>query len=174
MHAHARHDLVVAVMESCVAGEHLAHHRDDIVGLERQAQSRMAHAAPGRVSHLAILQMVAGLRKQLVIAAMVVVEVSDNHIRDRLRRDAERGETVAHRPDDLALPAAADRFVEAGIDDDRAGRPDDRPDEEIKRLQHVVRIAADEVLRRPPRVLPVADRVNLVHVLGHAGQGLVA
>jgi hypothetical protein len=40
-------------------------------------------------------------------------------------------------------------------------------------LQHVVRIAADEVLRRAPRMMRVADRVDfvqvLVQVVAHAG-----
>ena len=64
------------------------------------------------------------------------------------------------------------RLVEAGIDDDGAGRPDDRPDEIIERLQHVVRIAADEVFGRAPRMMRVADRVDLVQVLAHAVPGL--
>ena len=168
MHGHARHDLVVAVVEGNAAGKHLAHHGDDIVGLERQPQRLMAHTAAGRIGHLAILQVIAGARKQLVIAAMIVVKMTDNDARHRIRRDAERGKTVSDRLGDLALAAAAHRLVEAGIDNDRAGRADDRPDEEIQRLQHIVRIAADEVLRRATRMMPIADGINLVHVLAHA------
>ena len=43
--------------------------------------------------------------------------------------------------------------------------PDDRPNEIIERLQHVVRIAADEVFRRAPRVMRVADGVDFVQVV---------
>ena len=98
---------------------------------------------------------------------MIVVQMADNDARHRIRRDAERGKAGAERLGDLALAAAAHRLVEAGIDNDRAGRADDRPDEEIQRLQHIVRIAADEVLRRAARMMPIADRINLVHVLAH-------
>jgi hypothetical protein len=85
----------------------------------------------------------------------------------RSRGDSKREQAVAHRLYDLALAAPAHRLVEAGIDDDRARRPHDGPHEEVERLQHVVRIAADEVLRRPARVMAVADGVNLVDVVAH-------
>ena len=118
MHAHARRDFVVAVVESGAAGEHPAHHGDHVVGLERHAQGRVTHAAPARKGHLAVLQMVMGVRKQIMVAAMIVVQVTDDDIGDRVRRNAERRKSVAHRLDDLTLPAARRRLVEAGIDDD--------------------------------------------------------
>ena len=80
----------------------------------------MAHAAAGGVGHLAILQMIARARKQIVVAAMVVVQVADDDVLDALGRDAKREQAVAHGLDDLALAARAHRLVEAGIDDDRA------------------------------------------------------
>src|SRR5580704_16924663 len=113
----------------------------------------MAHAAPGRVGHLAILQMIASVRKRLVIAAVIVVKMADDDVADALGRDAERGEPVANRLGDLALAAGAHRLVETGVDDDRAGRPDDRPDEKIERLEYVVRVAVDEICRRAARVM---------------------
>ena len=108
------------------------------------------------------------LRKQIVIAAMVVMQMADDDVLDAFRRDAERGKAVAHRLDHLALALLAHRLVEAGIDDDGAGRTDDRPDEKVERLQHVVRIAVDEIHRRTARMMAVLDRVNLVDVLAHA------
>ena len=84
-----------------------------------------------------------------------------------LRRDAERGKPVAHRLDHFALALLAHRLVEAGIEHDGAGRPDDRPDKEIERLQHVVRIAVDEVRRRAARMMAVTDGINFVNVFGH-------
>ncbi len=96
---------------------------------------------------------------------MIVVQVTDDDIGDCVRRNAKRRKPFAHRLDDLTLAAAGHRLVEAGIDDDGAGPPDDRPDEIIERLQDIVRIAADEVFARSPRVMRVADRVDFVRVL---------
>jgi hypothetical protein len=48
-------------------------------------------------------------------------------------------------------------------------RADDGPDVIIERLQHVVRIAADIILRRGPRVMAVADGVDFVDVVAHGG-----
>ena len=129
----------------------------------------MAHAAPGGVGHFAVLQMIPRLRKQIVIAAMVVMQMADDDVLDRLRRDAERRKPVTHRLDHLALAFLAHRLVEAGIDDDGAGRPDDRPDEEVERLQYVVRIAVDVIGRRPARMVAVTDGIHLVNVVSAAG-----
>src|SRR5262249_11890689 len=142
-------------------------HGDDVLDFERQPRLLMAHAPPGGVGHLAILQVIAGARKQIVVAAMVVVHVADDDGLDALRGNAKRKQAVAYRLDDLALAAPAHPLVEARIDDDRAGRTDDRPYEVVERLQHVVRIAADEILRRTARMLAVADGVDLVDVIAH-------
>ena len=127
----------------------------------------MAHASSRGVGHLPILQVIAGVREQIVVAAMVIVHVADDDVPDTLGGDSKREQAVAHRLDDLALAAPAHRLVEAGIDDDRARRPDNGPHEEVERLQHVVRIAADEILRRPARVMAVTYGVNLVDVIAH-------
>ena len=50
----------------------------------------MAHAAPGRIPHLDVLQMIARARKQLVVAGMVVVQVRDDDVLDRFRVDPDR------------------------------------------------------------------------------------
>ena len=85
----------VAVVEFDAAGEHLAHHRDDVVLLEGVAQLRVAHAAAGRIVHLAVLQVIARAREQIVVAAVVVVHVADDHGLDLVRIDADRREPVA-------------------------------------------------------------------------------
>ena len=52
---------------------------------------------PGRVAHLAILQMEARVGKAIEIAGMVVMQVGDDNVADRIGLDAK---TVrAHRPD---------------------------------------------------------------------------
>jgi len=95
MHGDARHDLILAVVECAAAGEQLAHHGDHILDLERQPQRAVAHAAPGGIGHLAVLQVIARLREQVVVAAMVAVQVADDDVLDTLRRDAERGQPLA-------------------------------------------------------------------------------
>jgi hypothetical protein len=169
VHGDAGHDLILAVVKGTAAGKHLAHHGDHVVDFERQPQRVMAHAAASGVGHLAILQVIAGLRKQLVIAAMIVMQMADDDVLDGVGRDAERGETFAHRLDHLALALSAHGFVEAGVEHDGAGRPDDGPDKEVERLQHVMRIAVDEIGRRAAVVMAVTDRVDFVQVVAHAG-----
>ena len=120
MHGDARHDLILAVVERAPAGENLAHHSNDVLDLERQAQRPMAHAASGGVGHFAVLQMIARLREQIVVAAMVVMQVADDDVFDAVGRDAERSEPLAHRLDHLALALFTHRLVEAGIDHDDA------------------------------------------------------
>ena len=68
------------------------------------------------------------------------------------------------------LPIAASKPVSRTMVPDLS---DDRPDVEVERLQHVVRIAADEILRRLARMVPVADRVDLVDVVAHGCSPIV-
>ncbi len=98
---------------------------------------------------------------------MVVVQVGDDDVLDSLRLDPDR--FSPHRSDCTIARWRRLRhsLVEAGIDNEGAMRADDRPNKEIERLQHIVRIAADEILRRAARVVPVADRVDIMNVIGH-------
>ena len=102
-----------------------------------------------------------------MIAAVVVVEVRDDDVLDAVRRDTERCQSFTHRPDDLPAALFGHRVVEAGIDDKRAGRPDDRPDEVGERLDDVVRVAKQVVLGGVTVVMCVAERVDFVDVVGH-------
>src|SRR5581483_2551123 len=81
--------------------------------------------------------------------------------------DAETLQSFADRRDDGAAALVADRLVEAGVDDVGALVVADHPDEIVERLEDVVRIAADVVLRRLTLVLGVADREHLVDVVAH-------
>jgi hypothetical protein len=149
MDGNAGGDVTDALVKHGAARENLAHHRHHIFDLERRAQRLVAHAAAGSVSHFAVLQMIARLRKQIVIAAMVVMHVADDDGFDGFGGDAERLQTVAHRLDHFTLAFFAHRLVETGVDYDHAGRTDDHLDKEIERLQDVVRIAIDEIGWRP-------------------------
>ena len=61
----------------------------------------------------------------------------------------------------------ADRLIEAGVDHEGALVVPDHPDEIVERLQHVVRIAADVVLRGLALMLGVADREDFPDVVAH-------
>ena len=54
-----RHDLALAVVKGDPVGKDLAHHRDDVLNLERHAKRRVAHAAARGIGHLAVLQVIA-------------------------------------------------------------------------------------------------------------------
>ena len=160
MHGNPRRDFARAVVKGGAAGEHFAHHRNDVLNLERRTHCLVAHAAAGGVGHLAVLQVIARLRKQIVIAAMVVMQVTDDDALYRLS-DTERCEPIAHRLDHLALTFLAHRLVEASVDNNCARRADDRPDKKIERLQNVVWIAVNEISRRPARMVAIANGVTV-------------
>ena len=86
---------------------------------------------------------------------------------DAFGRDAERCESFLDRLDHFALPLLSHHVVEAGIEDDGAGRSNDRPDIEVERLQNVVRIAKDVVFSRFAFVVAVANGIDLVRVVAH-------
>src|ERR1051325_5799372 len=167
MQRDAGHKLADAVVECDAVGEQLAHHRDDVVFFIGEAQLLVAHAAAGAVMHLLVLQVVAGAREQVDIAAMVVVHVADDDVLDLVGVDAEALQRLADRRDDGAAAPRADRLVETGVDHEGALVVEDHPDEVVERLQHVVRIAADVVLRGLALMLGVADRENLPDVVAH-------
>src|SRR5205085_785629 len=97
----------------------------------------------------------------------VVVHVADDDVLDLVGLDAEALQRLADRRDDGAAALRSDRLVEAGVDDEGALVVADHPDEVVERLQHVVRIAADVVLRGLALMLRVADGENLPDVVAH-------
>src|SRR5690606_754946 len=144
----ARRKLVVPVVKDDPVGEHLPHHRDHVVYLERHADLRVAHAASRGVGHLGILQVIARAGKQVVVPAVVVVEVRDDHVFDRVGTYAERIQSFGDRLDDGAATGGGHRLVEPGVHEEGPARAHDRPDEVVERLQDVVRVAVEEVLGR--------------------------
>ena len=107
-------------MERDAAGKHLAHHRDDVIGLEGHAQSRVAHATARGIGHFAVLQVIARSRKQIVIANVVVVHVADDHGFNLRRIDTNRLETFVGGLDQFALAFLGHYRVEAGVEHDGA------------------------------------------------------
>ena len=49
---------------------------------------------PGGVAHLAILQMEAGVGKAIEIARMVIMQVGDDNVADRIGLDTKTGERI--------------------------------------------------------------------------------
>src|SRR6185436_8448323 len=77
---YARRELGVAVVKAHAAGVHAAHHADHVLDLEGAAEFRLRHVAAGGVAHLEVLQVESGRGKQLEIADVVVMQVSDDNV----------------------------------------------------------------------------------------------
>jgi len=67
----------------------------------------------------------------------------------------------------LAAALGSHRRGESGIDDDFTPRAANQPDKIVERHWPVVRITANEVFGRAPRVVRVLDRVDLVLRTAH-------
>ena len=90
------------------------------VGLdvERRARARPLRAAPEL--ELALVHDELRIRERAQVADVVVVEVRDDDLGDRLRRDAEPRQRLDRRRQARAPAALADGAVEAGVDEHRA------------------------------------------------------
>ena len=69
---------------------HAAHHRDDVLDVVGLPQAVVAHAAARREVHLVVLQVEAGVAEEMVVAAVVVMHVRDDHVLDGLDRKSTR------------------------------------------------------------------------------------
>ena len=116
VHGDAGRQFLGAVVEFAAIGEHLAHHGVHVGLAERNAQHLVAHAAAGGVGHLGVLDMIARIGEQVVIAGMVPMHVGGDDVLDLVGFDAERLEPLADRMGDLARALLGRGFVEAGVD----------------------------------------------------------
>ena len=91
MHGHPGRDLAFAGMEGDAVAIDMPHHGRDVLDRERMPQHAVAHAAPGGVAHLAILQMKARIGEAVEIAGVVVMQMRDHDIPDAVGLDAKRG-----------------------------------------------------------------------------------
>ena len=98
---------------------------------------------------------------------MVVVQMGDDHVLDRLEIDAEGTESLADRLRDLALAQLGAALVEAGVDHDGPAAADDQPDVVGERHRHVVRVAAQKILGRAPVDPRIGKRIDFVDVVAH-------
>ena len=143
-----RCQLLVAVMEGDAASEEMAHHLDHILDGEGVAHRRMAHAPAGGKRHLAVLDVEARPREGVERPGMVVMQMGDDDVLDPRGIDAQRLDPRRRRPQQLAAAQPRLRLAEAGIDDEDAVRALRHPDEIVERRSPLMRVAADEVLRR--------------------------
>ena len=67
-------------MEGDALAIDMAHHQRDMFDRERMPQQAVAHAAPGRVAHLAILQMEPRIGEAIEIAGVVVMQMGDDDV----------------------------------------------------------------------------------------------
>ena len=171
MEREAGRKLFAAIVKLHTARKHFAHHRDDVVDFERDAHHLMRHVPSCRIRDFGVLQMERRLRKNVVVAAMIVVQVRDDDVPNLVRLHANRLQPLGDRPDNRASALFRHRLVETGVHHERAVRAADHPDEIRERLEDVVRIAEQKVFRRLPVVVRVTDGENLVNVSEHVGHG---
>ena len=162
VHREARGELVVAGVEHHSALVDGPDELGDVVARERVAERGSGHVPAGGVRHLTVLDMEAGPGELLEPADVVVVEVGEDHIGDLVRVHAHGRQRLARRAHETASPAVRVVLAEPGVDDPRRLRGHRHPDEVVHRHRHVVRIAAEEVLRPPRIALRVLHREDAV------------
>ena len=166
MHRHARRDLAVAGMEGDALAIDMADHRGDMLDRKRMPQHAVAHAAPGRVAHLAVLQMKPRVREAVEIAGVVVMQMGDDDVLDAVGLDAEIRQRIDRIERELAGARLGLFGIEAGIDQDVAAAAPDQPDEIIEVLRRgLVRIGHQEIqMRGARRHRRIAQRVDFVGI----------
>ncbi len=97
-------------------GKQLADHRLHIARIIGRAHDGVAHRAAGAESHLLGLQVVAGARKQLVIARVVVVHMADDDIGHELRIDTDGRKSRRDGLHQLPATRGAHDRIESGIE----------------------------------------------------------
>ncbi len=134
-------------MKRHALGKYLSHHRHDIVRLEGNPDQRMAHVSTGRIRHFLVLQVISRVGKEIVVAAVVVVQVRHDDVGHILRLHANGGQRLAHRLHDLTATLVGHGVIKTRVHHKCSVWTSDQPHVVRERLQDVVRIAEDEVLR---------------------------
>src|SRR5262249_22622010 len=117
MHAQARSEFVDPVVKLQAAAEQAPHHRAHVLGLKDLPYRGVTHMPAGDIGHLAILEMKGRVWEQVMIAAVVVVHVRDDHVMYMPRLDADHSQTLARAAQYLATSFLAHGAVETGVDD---------------------------------------------------------
>ena len=155
MQREARHDFAVSVVEDRAVGVDQPDHADHVFDIERVAQEAVAHAAACGESHLAVLQVEAGLGEIVEPAGVVEMQVAEDDLVDLGRVDAELGQALGGRAQQGAAAFPGGAGVEAGVDHEAAVGALGDPDEVIEGRAGLVQVvAADEIVG--PRAALVA------------------
>ena len=72
--------------------------RDDVFGFVGGPQRSVAHAAPGHKRHLVVLQVKARVREERAVAGVVVMQMRDDDVLDRIVTNPKRLQAVFDRP----------------------------------------------------------------------------
>src|SRR6185312_16230364 len=160
-------ELLNAIMKFHTIREDLSDHRQHVAFAERNTQHLMAHAAAGGVSHLGILDVIARIGKEIVVAGMVPMHVRRDHVVDFVGRNTERLQTLSNGMDDLAGALLCRHFIETRVADESAVRTLDNPNVVGDRCHLVMRIAKDVILRALAGMSRVTDSVHFVSVVAH-------
>src|ERR1700722_1760034 len=167
MHRQAGRKLGVAIVEHHAAGIVQPHHPADVLDLERMRQPRILHVAPGGIEQFAFLQMKPRLRKAVEISDMVVMQMGQNDVFNRIGIDTEGCERLHRVAQECALAPCRYFGVEAGIDHKGSAAAFCHPDEIIHRHRPIMRIATDKVVAAPRLTGGITERKQLVIWLGH-------
>src|SRR6476620_11076557 len=98
------------------------------------AQRAKTHAAPRGVAHLAILQVKARTGKEIEIAGVVVMQMGDDDVLDRVCLDAKARQRVDRIEREFAAASLRLGGVETGVYQNIAATAADQPDEVIEVL----------------------------------------
>ena len=133
---------------------------------KRMAQRAEAHAAPGGVAHLAVLQMKSRIGKAIEIAGVIVMQMGDDDVPDVVGLDPEARQRIDRIERELAVSRLRLLRIETGIDQDVAAAAADQPDEIIEvRRRGLVRIRHQVIhMRRARRHRRIAEGVDFVGV----------
>ncbi len=82
MHGDAGGDFALAGVKGDALAVDVAHHQRHMLDRKRMAQMAEAHASSGGVTHLAILNVKPGVRKQVEIACVIVMHMGDDDVLD--------------------------------------------------------------------------------------------
>src|SRR5437016_9657587 len=94
VHRDTRREFLDSVVKFDTIGENFSHHCEHIALAEWNAQRVVTHAAAGGVSHLGILDVIARIGEKIIIAGMIPVHVSSNHMIDFVRLYTEGHQSV--------------------------------------------------------------------------------
>src|SRR5713101_8852503 len=154
--------IYIALVQFESALEVEPHHADDILLFEAMAEIRVAHMAPGGEGDFAFLEVEARVRQLVKVADVIVVQMRQNDIGDRIRVNIELSQALDRTAQEPAFPARRGFRREPGVNEKDTTRPDDDPGKIIHWHGPVVRVAADKMVRAPRIAGRIPDGKNFV------------